>query len=327
MCGSVRMGVVVEINGRRLRVVPPAGARWLVSDLTGWKHDPLELTGPLEVVLPRRAYFEYAFLDGAGKPFADPDNPNRAENPWHDYARAVRLEGAPTLPEYPESLRGRVERITVGSRRLVVYEPPRPPRVCLLVFDGTAYYRIGKMAQALEQLSLDGLAVPARLVFSEPRRREREYRFAHETERFVIDEILPRVEGAFGAVERCGLWGASLGGLAALWLALEHPNVFPLVGAQSPALKAVPGGDDAHGDPEWLTGRYQAAAQLPENIVVQTGLLEWLLAPARRLAAVLADRGALHAYREFPSGHNWYTWRIGLAEGLLDLLGGDLWGV
>ena len=49
--------------------------------------------------------------------------------------------------------------------------------------------------------------------------------------------------------------------------------------------------------------------------------------PARRLTAVLAERGALHAYREFPSGHNWYTWRIGLAEGLLDLLGGDLWGV
>jgi enterochelin esterase family protein len=48
------------------------------------------------------------------------------------------------------------------------------------------------------------------------------------------------------------------------------------------------------------------------------------LAPIRRFTAALADRGAVHEYREYPSGHNWYTWRLGIEDALLDLFGLDL---
>lgn len=51
------------------------------------------------------------------------------------------------------------------------------------------------------------------------------------------------------------------------------------------------------------------------------GLLEWLLGPNRRLAALFADKKVPHAYRERPSGHNWVTWKQALAPGLRYLLG------
>jgi enterochelin esterase-like enzyme len=54
---------------------------------------------------------------------------------------------------------------------------------------------------------------------------------------------------------------------------------------------------------------------------VQTGQIEWLLAPNRRFAAMLADKGYLHSYQELPGGHNWTTWEQGLEPGLVYLFG------
>ncbi len=298
-------------------------AQWLISDFSGWKHEPLRLEGPVEYELPRGAYFEYAFLDAAGRPFADPDNPERADNPWYDYARVVRLPGALQPPEYRGELLGAVERMNVNQHRLLVYEPPERPRACLLVFDGVAYYRLGKLAHAAEGLWLAGRVAPLRIVFSEPRQRELEYRFDPDLEHFVLNDM-PGALKAFGGPACSAVWGASLGGLAALWLGIEHPDVFSVVAAQSPALLAAPGGSDAHADPEWLLDRYRNAVRLPERLALQAGLLEWLLAPARRFAAVLAERKAAHEYREYPSGHNWHTWRLGIEAGLEDLFGTDL---
>lgn len=303
---------------------PPANAVRFVADVTDWEHGALPVEGPIELNLPRGAILEYAFLDAAGRPLPDPDNPEQAQNPWRPYARVVRLAGAATVPKYPEELLGRVLRMRTGGRRLVVYEPPAGPAAALLVFDGVAYHRIGRLAHAAEALWRAGQIAPLRLVFSEPSNRDQEYRFSAELERHVLEEVLPAVERDMGALGTWGVWGASLGGLTALWLGLEHPDVFPRVGAQSPALRAVLGGRDARRDPEWLTGRYAQAAHAPALLAVQVGLLEWLLAPARRFAAVLAERGVQHAYREYPSGHNWTTWRLGLEAGLVDLFGVDL---
>jgi len=321
--GRCKNGTVIEVLGRAVTIWPHPQARWLISDFTGWKHRPLPFDGPVVYHLPRGAYFEYAFLDAAGRPFADPDNPDHADNPWHSYARAVRLPGAPQPPEYSRELLGAVERMSAGGRRLLVYEPPEPPRACLLVFDGVAYYRLGRLAHAAEKLWLEGRVVPLRIVFSEPRQREREYRFDLGLEKLVLDD-LPAALAGLGGPACSAVWGASLGGLAALWLALKHPDVFTAVAAQSPALLAEPGGKDAHSDPEWLRDRYQEAARLPRRLSMQVGLLEWLLPPVRRFAAVIAERGAVHEYREYPSGHNWHTWRLGIEAGLVDLFGVDL---
>jgi len=313
---------VVEINGRKVTIIPPPRAKWLISDFTAWKHNPMPLSGPVVYRMPRGAYFEYAFLDKNKKPFADPDNATRADNPWYGYASAVRLAGSPRPPQYQNKLLGSVERVNLSGRRLLIYEPPEKPQACLLVLDGVAYYRLGKMAHAAEDLWLGGSAVPIKIIFSEPDQREREYRFDSSLEKLILNDI-PRALASSSGLGCSAIWGASLGGLAALWISLKYPSVFTAVAAQSPALLAMPGGNDAHSEPEWLLDRYHEASALPEYLTIQVGQLEWLLAPVRRFVATIAERGAVHRYYEYTSGHNWHTWRLGIKAGLLDLFGAD----
>ncbi|CAM5452935.1 enterochelin esterase [Streptomyces californicus] len=56
---------------------------------------------------------------------------------------------------------------------------------------------------------------------------------------------------------------------------------------------------------------------------LEVGLQEWmLLGENRRLRNVLRARGYDVRYGEFNGGHDYACWRGGLADGLVDLLGG-----
>jgi enterochelin esterase family protein len=57
------------------------------------------------------------------------------------------------------------------------------------------------------------------------------------------------------------------------------------------------------------------------RLYIDTGQIEWFLAPNRRLAAMLADRGYPHCHSEHPNGHHWTTWERGLEPGMLYLFG------
>ena len=72
---------------------------------------------------------------------------------------------------------------------------------------------------------------------------------------------------------------------------------------------------------EWLLE--ELSARLPTHLrtSLDTGTLEWLTGPNRRLAGLFADLRLEHQYREYPSGHNWVTWREALPEALLYLQG------
>ncbi len=313
----------MRVEGRFATFRPPPGARALIGDFTDWKRRPIPLRGPLRREFPPDAYVEYAFLDAEGRPFADPEAPRLAENPWWPYARAFttgdwRYRAPPLAPVPKERLRR--ERVFsepfFAERRVLVYRPPAPARAVLLVQDGVAFFRIGRMAEVAEALIQAGTIHPVGIVFLEPEDRDREYRMDPRYRTFVLEEAAPRFAGGLPL----GLWGASLGGLAALWLWNEAPAV-AFAMAHSPALRAVPGGQDAYAEPEWLTERVE---RREGRVYLEAGVLEWLLGPTRRLAARLAELGVAHAYRERPSGHNWVTWRQGIAPGLRYLLGRDL---
>ena len=313
---------VVEVKGRFATFHPEPGARALIGDFTDWKRRPIALDGPVTLELLPAAYVEYAFLDEAGRPFADPRAPRAAENPWWPYARAFTTPGwrfeAPPLAAVEKA---RIQRRRIFSeaffaeRRVIVYEPPAPPKAAIVVQDGVAFFRIGRMAEVAEAQIQSGEIHPVRLIFLEPEDRDREYRMDPRYRDFVVREVVPElVEGLVW-----GSFGASLGGLMALWLWQEGEAAFAM--AHSPALKALPGGQDAYTEPEWLAERLKAR---PGRVYLEVGRLEWLLAPARRLAARLAGLGVAHGYAERPSGHNWVTWRQGIAPGLRYLVGKDL---
>ena len=316
---------MVVVHSRTVTFYPPKNARYLVGDFTDWERRPIPIQQPLSLEFPPGAYLEYAFLDAEGQPFPDPDNPHKAQNPWWTYPRAIELPGFHyTAPHQPsravEVHRHRLDSRVFGStRRYYVYNPTEPAQATLFVHDGVAYYRTAKLAEVAQGLLELGQIRPVRIVFIEPEDRRSEYWFNAAYEQHLMNEVMPAVEAHYGPTAEQGLMGASLGGLVSAWLALRHPEVFPKVATQSACLTASPEGGNSFTDPEWLTEQYWAAEALPLRFYCETGQIEWLLAPNRRFTAMLADKGYRHAYLERPSGHNWMTWRQGLAPALMYL--------
>jgi len=323
---------MVEVHLRSVTFIPPKNARFLVGDFTDWDKKPIPLEQPLRLEFPAGAYVEYAFLDEGGRPFPDPDNPHQAQNPWWSYPRAIELPGFSYAAPHEPSRNAEVHRHKIDSkvfgaaRRYYVYEPDQKPVATLYVQDGVAYYRTARfndLAQGLLECS-DIEAV--RIVFIEPEDRRVEYWFNERYEQFVLGEILPAIETHYGKTEQRGLWGASLGGAVSAWMALRNPELFQVVATQSACLTLEPGGNDSYTGAEWLAQQYASSEHLPLRFYCETGQIEWLLAPNRRFAAILSDKGYAHAYQERPSGHNWMTWRQGLVPGLRYLVGTERGG-
>ena len=317
-----------HVQGRFVTFIPPEGAAYLIGDFTDWDEKPLPVTGPMTLEFPAGAYIEYAFMDANKQPMADPTNAQVPRHPWYDYHRFITLpDNSFKIPPRPHIFRGSTfahaltSRIFRNQRIYYVYEPPVAPAVSLYVQDGAAYYQKLRFHEITEALIEQGVLPPVRLIFVEPQDRKVEYWFNLSYEAFLLEEILPAIESRYGPTPARGLWGASLGGLVSAWLAWRNPRVFLYVGSQSGCFTADPQGGDYYHDREWLTAQFVATPRQPLRFYVQTGQIEWLLAPNRRFAAMLADKGYLHSYQELPGGHNWTTWEQGLEPGLVYLFG------
>jgi enterochelin esterase-like enzyme len=315
--------MMIEFRDTTVTFTPPEGAAYLVGDFTDWDERPLPVKQPVSIEFPRGAYIEYGFLDANKQSVADLANPVKPKNPWYDYHRAIILPYNPFRePPRPQTFRGNISQYTIASnafadrRSYAVYQPPLTPVATIYVQDGAAYEQKLRFHEVAEALIEQNIIEPVRLVFIEPRDRKSEYWFNERYEAFLLEEILPAVDQRYGATGERGLWGASLGGLVSSWLAWRNPDIFSKVGSQSGCFTAHPDGSDPYHDPEWFTEQFAATPHRPLRFYVDTGLLEWLLAPNRRFAAVLADKHYLHSYHERPGGHNWTTWEQGLAPGL-----------
>jgi enterochelin esterase-like enzyme len=319
---------MLEIQDRWVTFYPPEGATYLIGDFTDWDDKLIPLTGPVTYEFPRGAYVEYAYLDADKQPIADPTNPMRPKHPWHDFDRALTLPlNDYKEPPRPRTLRGHVydhrmfSRVFDSQRTYSVYEPPLPPVATLYVHDGEGYYHKLCFHEVAEALLERGEIHPVRLVMIEPQDREEEYWFDERYETFLLRELLPEVDQRYGATKERALWGASLGGMISAWLAWRNPLLFSKVASQSGCFTADPEGGDEYHDPEWLTEQFAKTSHRPVRFYLETGQIEWLLAPNRRFAAMLADKGYVHNYQERPSGHNWTTWEQGLEPGLMYLFG------
>ncbi len=316
----------------RIDLTPPPWATHLLSDRDDWLRRPRPVAEVAPFCVPDDAYFEYAWLDADGTPHPDPDNPNPPNNPWWEYARYLAGPGyehdrwwAAIPPRTPPA--GTVRRLRLDSahlqqpRHVIVYTPAghegrELPQVWFQ--DGKAYFGWGKTPQVHDALLAAGQCAPAHLVFVPPVDRTREYHFNPDYRAFIREEALPRVDAMAPCDGRRTAWGASLGGLCSAELAWQHPLSFQTVVSQSGAFLFHPGQtlrDDPYAGHEWWAERVAAEAWRPLRWQVQTGTLEWLHRPNASLAAALASRDLETEYRERPSGHNWTTWRNGLADG------------
>jgi enterochelin esterase-like enzyme len=322
------------VHGRFVTFTAPPGATALIGDFTDDTDRPIQLEagGSVTLEFPRAAFVEYAFLDGGGKRLADPTNTLGAEHPWYKEYRAVALEGY-AVGELREPIIGApqgkteslswTDSILPGTRRAYVHLPPNfdssRTYPVFYVQDGVAYRRTGKLGAVHDNLLHLKRIQPAIFVFLEPADRTVEYFFNDKYPTYLLEEVLPRIEEKYPVsrdAEARGLWGASLGGVASLWTALQHSDVFGRVVTQSAAIQGKPSTTYARGAEEWLLNQYQNLERLPLRISTDCGQLEWLLGANRRFAGMLFDRHYPHQYLEHASGHNWVSWRGGMVAHL-----------
>jgi enterochelin esterase family protein len=313
----------------KLEIAVPSWARFIVSDFSDMERNPQPAESSVWTFeLPDDAYVEYGFLDADGSLQPDPNNPVRAENPWYPNASAIvapqykpdKYANPSTKAEGPV-LRPRVESSYLKqTRRMITYTPKgfeHQPLPVIYVQDGIAYYRIAKLAEVLEQLLHESLIRPAHLVFIEPIDRFAEYRFNPAYRHFITDELLPNIDKELQTTSERMVMGASLGGLVSASLALEHPDLFQTIIAQSGAFLGSPGEPDFYrGKSSWVLATLQQRERLPLRWYTETGTIEWLRDINRQVNEVLLEKNYEHTYAERNAGHNWVNWRNGLSAAL-----------
>lgn len=322
-----------------LEVTVPAWARQVVSDHTDMDRSPHPVdasrVSSFRLALPDDVHFEYAFLDEDGRMRADPENPERADNPWYpevSRARGPDYAPHPLADPDPDAATGVTRRLRIddpagGSRRVTLYEPAGAdgPLPLVLLHDGTAYARIARLPAVLEALVAQGRARPARLAFIDPSRpdeRRAEYGFGDDYRRFARDALLPRLREEADAEGGTYLMGASLGGLASLTTAMDATTPVAGLALQSPALLGAPDEREFYRSRRsWLRETLDASdATWPWRVYQEVGTLDWLAPVNEQVAERLPGRVADHRFETRSAGHNWTFWRDGAAEALAFLL-------
>ena len=324
-----------------LSIKVPDWAAYVVSDLTDMERRPQKVNSKsiraFKLKLPDDCYFEYAFVRegridspaaiAAKELEPDPENPQKADNPWYPGISAVngpKYQADPLANPQLEP-KGKVRRFRLESkhlsetRRIMSYTPAgfeTEPLPIIYLQDGVAYYRIAKLPEVLESLIAEGYPA-AHLVFIEPNDRAKEYRYNDCYQAFMLQELLPFIENELITSEQRIAMGASLGGLMSTILAIKHPELFQTVVSQSGAFIGSPEEPDFYsGKTSWVLESLRAKERLALRWYVDTGTLEWLYGINKELAQILKAKGYDMRYAERNSGHNWVTWRNGLGDAL-----------
>jgi putative tributyrin esterase len=150
-------------------------------------------------------------------------------------------------------------------------------------------------------------------------------------EDYFVHDVHADAESRFPVLpgrENRAIVGVSMGGFAAVKLALTHPDLFAFAGAISPAIDVPgrhftfsrwsqsmrfrnifgPGGSESRiaSDP-FLLVKKADPAQTP-YLYVTAGTQEPLLAPIRRFVTLSKQRNFVYEFQTKPGGHDWNQW-------------------
>ncbi len=288
---------------------------------------------------------------GARKRFStlqsDPLNPHRIQQgPTPPGSSYVELPGAPPQPwiaPVDNVPKGTVEvkrlhsAILNNERAVWVYTPPgftagaeRYP--LLVVFDAPVYVRTVPVPVILDNLIAKKRIPPmVAIIIANATMTSRltELACSAPFADFLAKEAVPWMRDNYHATSdaaRTFVGGSSLGGLAAVYAALRHSEIFGNVLSQSASLWWAPDDDP---EAEWLTRQFVASPKLPVRFFLEVGLMEAAPTPHggpsqvvvnRHLRDVLTAKGYTIHYQEFNGGHEYLNWRGSFADGLLSLV-------
>jgi enterochelin esterase-like enzyme len=273
----------------------------------------------------------------------DPLNPHKLVEPKDpessdrggDVSSVVELPGAPPQPfvaARPGAAKGQVELIRYESRalkdrrRVWIYTPPgyspagRPYRL-LVLFDGWQYTQLIPTPIILDNMIADGAIPPTVAVMIDQKDRINELFLNQGFADFVAGELVPWARQKYHVTTSPGetiIGGLSLGGLAASFTAMRHPEVFGNVLSQSGSYQYRPD------YPAGLIRQFATHTRLPIRFYLEAGLMEVnetpsLLHSNRHLRDVLEAKGYEVSYSEFNGRHDFVCWRGSLSQGLMSL--------
>jgi enterochelin esterase-like enzyme len=146
---------------------------------------------------------------------------------------------------------------------------------------------------------------------------------------FLAKELIPAQRDFLHATSDPGLiatGGASMSGLSAACLALQHPDVFGNVISQSGSYWWSPMNEQ---EDEWLTRQYAKKSRLPVRFFISVGILESeqalrnglpsLLHANRHFRDVLLAKDYPVVYQEINGAHDPLNWQTTLPDLLLAL--------
>ena len=283
----------------------------------------------LKSSLPGDARLDYKILIDERDLILDPSNPlyqwsgvgggslnSELRMPrWeHDPVTSDRLPGIATGSLSKDLLINSIElgyQVSYSVYTPAGYEAGKPYPV-LYVTDGYEYMheRMGNMIAILDNLIHLHKMEPVIAVFIDHRepvnrtnnRRMQELGVNEKYMNFISRELIPVAEKTYSASGRQtdrAIVGTSLGGLSSAWFAFKSPDVFPLVGIQSPAF--------------WYKKEIytlvEDAGRVPVKVFMSTGLIHDTEDAVRKMGQILDRKGVAHTVRAVNQGHSWGNWR------------------
>lgn len=302
----------------------------------------------LSVELPQNARIEYKFevvRGGQRSWIKDPNNPHLAFDPFgaNSVCRMDGYDDPPWVFEQPDVRKGTLDGFTVRSQ---VYGDQRDVKVwlphhykrhktyrLLVVHDGDDYLKYTGMQTVLENLTHRHEVMPLVVAFTNGVSRNEEYGANPLQPQFLVDELLPALEGRFRLSpdpRDRGLMGASFGGVSTLYTAWNRPGVFGQLFCQSGSFVFTDighHGRSALWDPvvDFVNAFREDPARIDARLMLTCGVFESLISYNRSLVPLLREAGVQHRFRESRDGHNWIGWRDRLRDGLTWVFPGHLW--
>ncbi len=194
----------------------------------------------------------------------------------------------------------------------------------MYVTDGYEYLhpRLGNMVTVVDNLIAEKKIKPIAVIFVDHRepinrsnnKRMQELAMNSAYLDFFIKEFLPAIEKNYPVATEStnrGIMGTSMGGLTATYFAFTKPDVFGLVGIQSPAFWTKP-------------QIYQLCANPASpnmKVSMTSGLINDTSKESRKMKEVLQANSCVYHYREVNEGHSWGNWRNLIDDVLIDLFG------
>ena len=277
----------------------------------------------------------------------DPLNPHRCPATFgaHDAESSyVELPGARPLV-WNSTLRGiargKVEEKQLQSpmlkvdKKVWVYTPPGFTKAgarypLLVLFDGDRNVMwIPKLLDILIGQAKISPMVAVMTDESVPAVRTQELECDPQFADFLARKLVPWAGENYHATaqpEKTVVAGSSLGGLAAIYAALEHPEVFGKVISLSGSFWWKPAGSS---DVEWLTNLVRKSPGLPLGFYLEVGLMEsqsMQINTNRRMRDALIEKGYPVGYFEYDGGHSFLTWSGGMVNGLETQMGAERHG-